>query len=363
VIAPGWSWRACFVASYLAGDRAYAGPFTAAIDVTRRCNLSCFGCLTHAPGSEWRANPDNDDFRWEDFERVCRELRAMGTRKLVLIGQGEPTLHSRLLDMIAAAKRGGFHVTLITNGTLLDDRLAPAVAASGLDELRISLWASDEREYEHNYRGTSPRLFQRVLDGARAVSKARVAGRPKTPRIVLHRPIEREYFRGLERMVGLAVEAGCDALSLSPLRPLGPSAVERALSPQEALEVRAVLDRVGRLARAAGLDCNDADTRRRYAIGNDVWKAYPCYLGWLDVRIRPNGDVFACSPCVTPLGNIRQARLSEIWNGQPFRRFRRQTRTCLGLAGVARDCSCGYCCHVLANARLHRILRWLPRRT
>jgi len=361
VIKPSWSWRARFLRSCLSGDRAYEGPLAVGIDVTRRCNLTCFGCRAHAPDSGWRASPQDDDFAWEDFERICREARQMGTRKMALIGEGEPLLHPRLLDMIAEAKRSGFFVRLFTNGTLLDARLAPAIATSGLDELLISLWASDEREYEHNYGGSSARMFQRILDGARAVSQARPAGRPSTPRIVLHRPIDREYFRGLDRMVGLARDAGCDALSFSPLKPMGTAAVERALSPEEIPELRTILTRVGRLARAAGLGCNDADTLERYRIGNDVWKAAPCYLGWLDVRIRPNGDVQACAPCRQPLGNIRQASLAQIWNDQPFRQFRRTTRTQTGLADMARDCTCGYCCHVFTNVRLHRVLRWLPR--
>ena len=360
MITPGWAWRARFLVSVLSGDRARHGPFCAAIDVTRRCNLACFRCQAHAPGSGWRPAAEGDDMPWQDFERVCRELRALGTRKMILIGQGEPLLHPRLPDMIAEAKRRGFHLTLLTNGTLLDGRLASAIAASGLDELRVSLWAADEREYVRNYGGTSPKMFQRVIDGARAVSDARTAGRPKTPRIVLHRPIDREGFRGLDRMTGVARAAGCDALSFSPLKPFGQAAAERALTSLEVVELREILARTGRLARDAGLSCNDAAVPRRYEIGNDVWKVLPCYIGWVDVRIRTNGDVLSCAPCGAPLGNVGTASLAEIWNGAAFRQFRRQTRTREGLAGIAADCRCDFCCHVLTNDRLHRVLRWMP---
>lgn len=361
VITPSWNWRARLLWSYLSGDRAHQGPFAAGIDVTRRCNLTCFGCRAHAPDSEWHAVPQDDDFAWPDFERLCGELRRMGTRKMALIGEGEPLLHPRLLDMIAEAKRSGFFVALFTNGTLLDARLAAAIATSGLDELRISLWASDEHEFERNYGGSSPRLFQRVLDGARAVSDARRDGDLKAPRLVLHRPIDREHFRGLERMVSLARDAGCDALTFSPLKPMAKAAVERALGPEEVAELGPILSRVGRMAREAGLDCNDVETLERYRIGREVWRTVPCYLGWLDVRIRSNGDVESCAPCRKPLGNIRRASLAEIWNDQPFRQFRRESRTLPGLAAMAQDCNCGYCCHVFTNATLHRVLRWVPR--
>lgn len=337
------------------------GPFAAAIDVTRRCNLTCFGCPSHAPGTGWRPHAEDDDLSWEDFQRICGQLRRLGTRKLILIGEGEPLLHPRILDVIAEGKRNGFFVILLTNGTLLDVDLAAAIAASGLDELRISLWAADEREYARNYGGCSPRLFQRVLDGARAVSRARPAAGPRRPNIVLHRPIDRESFRGLDGMVRLARDSGCDALSFSPLKPTSAGAVERALRPEEVAELRPILQRVGRLARDAGLACNDAATIERYRVGEAVWDHVPCYLGWVDVRIRTNGDVQACATCRQPLGNHRRQALAEIWNGEPFRAFRRKGRTPAGLAGLAGDCNCGYCCHVLTNTSVHRALRWVPR--
>jgi MoaA/NifB/PqqE/SkfB family radical SAM enzyme len=362
VVTPDWAWRARFLWSYLAGDRALMGPFAAVIDVTRRCNLTCVGCPSHAPGVVWQARREDDDFAWDDFVRVCRELRELGTRKMILIGEGEPTLHPRLPDMIAEARRCGFRATLFTNGTRLDERLARAIAVSGLDEIRISLWASDEQEYARNYGGSDPRLFRRAIDGARAVSRARDAAGLKTPRLVLHRPIDREHFRRLEAMVGVARDAGCDALSLSPLRPLGAGAIERSLTPEEVFEIDGILDRVGQQARDAGLACNEDVVRERFRIGREVWTTSPCYVGWLDVRIRTSGDVYACAPCRQPLGSIRQSSLAEIWNGEPYRLFRRKTRTRNGLAGMAQDCNCGYCCHVLNNARLDRILRWVPRR-
>lgn len=361
MVTPAWTWRARFLLSYLSGDRASAGPFAAAIDVTRRCNLQCFGCPSHAPDARWHPNRQDNDFSWNDYQRVCEELRRMGTRKLILIGEGEPTLHPKLLDMIFRAKRCGFYVTLLTNGTTLDERLAPALATSGLDELRVSLWASDEDEFVHNYSGTNPDFFRRVLDGSRAVARARRAAGRATPRIVLHRPIDREHFRNLERMVDVAREAECDELSFSPLKPMGAAAIERALTPLEVGELRTILGRVGSLARSAGLACNDAAALERYRIGSDVWTSFPCYLAWLDVRIRSNGDVQVCAPCRQSMGNVRESSLAEIWNDEPYRTFRRQARTRAGLGAMAQTCNCGYCCHVLTNARLHRLLRWVPR--
>jgi MoaA/NifB/PqqE/SkfB family radical SAM enzyme len=360
-LKPDFAWKIGFLRGFLSGDRAYAGPYTAAIDVTRRCNLRCVGCRSHAPEKAWCPDPRNDDFSWEEFVSVCRQLQAMGTRKMILIGEGEPTLHPRLLDMIASAKNAGLFVTLVTNGTMLDAAKAQSLVKSGLDELRISLWAADEAEYGHNCPGTDTGFFLRVLDGARSVVRFRRENHDKGPRVVLHRPIEREHFRSLGRMVEVACETGCDALSFSPLKPLGGTDTRRALLPEEELEVQDILASLHGRARAHGLETNVPATLARYRIGREVWRAMPCYIGWIDMRIRTTGDVLACSPCRRTLGNIRQSGLAEIWNGLSFRQFRRETRTRAGLARMARNCACEFCCHALTNARLHRALKWMPR--
>jgi radical SAM protein with 4Fe4S-binding SPASM domain len=359
-VQPDWRWKIQFLRGLISGDYAHAGPFTAAIDVTRRCNLQCFGCRFHSPNHAWLPSPHQDDFDWEDFRRVCGELRLMRTRKMILIGEGEPMLHPRLFDMIAEAKNSGFHVVLLTNGTRIEDESARALAQSGLDELRISLWAADEKEYEKNYPGTDPRFFSLVCKGARAVSELRKEYNKKVPRIVLHRPIDREHFRNLGGMIDLAEEAGCDVVSFSPLKPLGSGDMERALAPEEEKELCDLLRQLDRRARQRGLETNAEATIARYRIGSQVWLAFPCYIGWLDVRIRTNGDVLACSACRQVLGNIRQSSMVEIWNDHAFRRFRKESRTRAGLERIARECTCEFCCHALTNARLHRLLRWLP---
>jgi len=135
----------------------------------------------------------------------------------------------------------------------------------------------------------------------------------------------------------------------------------RALLPEEEPELRGFLTSLQQRAKACGLETNVPATLARYRIGREVWRAKPCYMGWIDVRIRTTGDVLACSPCRQALGNIRESSLAEIWNGLPFRQFRRETRTRAGLGRMARNCACEFCCHALTNARLHRALKWLPR--
>ena len=113
--------KARLLKGFLTGEIAYAGPFFVTIDVTRRCNLQCLGCRFHSPEATMPSVGDQSvqDISFDLVEKLCRELGTMDTEKLILIGEGEPLLHPRLFDIISAAKKAGFHVTLVSNGTLL----------------------------------------------------------------------------------------------------------------------------------------------------------------------------------------------------------------------------------------------------
>jgi MoaA/NifB/PqqE/SkfB family radical SAM enzyme len=156
----------------MTGQFAYTGPFHITVDVTRRCNLQCVGCRFHSPGAN-RPSPSDPavlDIHFDFFEKLCNDLRTIGTRTLFLMGEGEPFLHRHIFEIISTAKTSGFHVTLITNGVLLNRARIQSLFESRLDVLQISLWASSLEEYEQQYPGTDPSNSGKVVDGMKLQS-------------------------------------------------------------------------------------------------------------------------------------------------------------------------------------------------
>jgi len=157
----------------LSGNTIKCGPFYVDIDLTTRCNLQCIGCPFHSPllgdGAGALKKNDLSPFLFTSF---CEELKKMGTRLLILSGSGEPLLHPHLLPMIDTARRLGFKILISTNGTLLDEKKVRALIESGVEIVRVSLWASTKEEYQMNYPGVNPRQFERVLDGLKRFSRS-----------------------------------------------------------------------------------------------------------------------------------------------------------------------------------------------
>jgi MoaA/NifB/PqqE/SkfB family radical SAM enzyme len=252
---PGWLWRLRFLRGYVAGFSSTTGPRTAVIDVTTQCNLHCFGCRRHALGASGSL-PTGGHFPWELFVRLCSELRAFGTSKMVFVGEGEPLLHPQLPNMLKLAKRCGFFTILVTNGTLLASQGCDPCLNVPADVVRVSLWASSEEEYARNCAGNASHLFNSVVQGLKKISTRRRESGARSPKLMLFRPIDRGSYRGLDAMVSLAQETGCDALSFAPLRSvLGPHH-ERGLSRDEEPELLPILRRVHNHATAVGLSTN-----------------------------------------------------------------------------------------------------------
>ena len=104
------------------------------IEPTTQCNLECRTCIRNA-WSEPQGRMSETTFR-----RILEGLRDFRPMPLVFFGGfGEPLTHPDIFRMVREAKQLGAVVELITNGTLLDERVTQALLESQLDTLWVSV--------------------------------------------------------------------------------------------------------------------------------------------------------------------------------------------------------------------------------
>jgi hypothetical protein len=142
------------------------------IDVNSRCNLDCPICFSdsgHQP----------DGFTLGD-EQVARALdafvRAEGEPEVVMFSGGEPSIHPRILELLALARERPIrNVVLNTNGIRLarDPSFAPALA-----DLDVSIYLQFDgvrRETHERIRGRDLRAIKEAALAACAASGLSVA--------------------------------------------------------------------------------------------------------------------------------------------------------------------------------------------
>lgn len=345
----------------MSGDTAYTGPFHVNIDLTSNCNLHCPGCQYHSPyiNIPSQGNQTTKDIPLDFFKRLCRELKQMGTNSILLMGEGEPFLHPRLYDIIYAAKETGSKVTLLTNGTLLNENTPHSLINSGLDILRVSLWSTSREEYEQTYPQSNPNNFNKIIDGMKFLSQFKGKQKIKSPSLIVHYPINRYNFKRIEALTDLAIITGCDGVSFSAFATRWGKLSSFTLSAEEEIFVSLTLKKVKERLNSVPLFHNIDEILLRYKIGEAVWKKLPCYIGWFSAYIKADGTVMPCCRCDLPMGNLKKESLHEIWNNNAYATFRRKAITRAGLLALGEDCDCGFCSAVNDNVRIHRLLKWV----
>ncbi len=140
------------------------------ISVTDRCNFRCVYCMPKDVfGRDHAFLERKDVLTFEEIARLSRVFARLGVRKIRLTG-GEPLVR-RHLDLLVAllAEIPGLHLTLTTNGSLLD-RMAAPLARAGLTRVTVSLDSLDDATFRRMNDVQFP--VERVLRGIAAAEAA-----------------------------------------------------------------------------------------------------------------------------------------------------------------------------------------------
>jgi AdoMet-dependent heme synthase len=179
------------------------------------CNIECRHCFNNSgPGAT-----TFDHMTVEAVNRAIEAAAARGVREIYFTG-GEPFLNPHLLDMIAGALAVA-PTTVLTNGVLISDRIADAVAGLATAvryslEVRVSLDGYTE-EMNDAIRGRG--VFRLALAGA-----VRLARRNLLPLITIVRTWDdADELATLAAFARVLTDAGCDRprIKVLPALPLG----------------------------------------------------------------------------------------------------------------------------------------------
>jgi len=185
------------------------------LEPTSRCNLACRTCVQRGWGE-----PPGDMGR-EVFAKLLTDLRAFPHLESAMLGGfGEPTAHPDILRMISGLKELGLSVELVSNGTLLDEKLSRGLAEAGLDRMWVSFDGADTGNYEQVREGGK---FKAVLEN---VKRLTAAGRVKVGMAFV---VTKSNVADLPKLGELARAAGVDRVSVSNVIPYTPEMEKQML--------------------------------------------------------------------------------------------------------------------------------------
>src|SRR5262249_27841091 len=233
------------------GERTHVAPRLPVclyLEVTNRCNLLCTTC----PRTYEELEPPAD-MGWELFASIVDQVPDLA--RAVLHGVGEPMLVAHLPRMVKYLKDRGVYVLFNTNGTVLSERNGRALIDAGLDELRVSLDASNRESFKA-IRGRD--YFGRILLNVRAFRELQERERQLKPQVSIWLTGLKDTVAELPAFVKIAAEVGVKEVYLQRLVFFDEKAIGKA-RPDQALFERltegeaAHLKQAEELARSLGM--------------------------------------------------------------------------------------------------------------
>ena len=185
-------------------------PYTVYFSNTERCNLTCPYCYN--ADSRSRHSKLKEEMTTDESKRALKMLKDFGVMNVAFCG-GEPMCRPDILEIASYAKSIGLYTAIVTNGTLITDKVAPKVAEL-FDLVWVSLDSAVKEEHEA-MRGKGS--YQRTMRALRLLTKYRpqkfivnsvvtklnVYSMPETHRIMVD-----EFHVDLHRMSAYMETAG-----------------------------------------------------------------------------------------------------------------------------------------------------------
>jgi radical SAM protein with 4Fe4S-binding SPASM domain len=284
------------------------------IEVTRRCPLECLHCYNNLPMSDHAARLREMSF--EEHVRLLDELVEAGTLWLLYTG-GEIFARKDFLDIYTEAKKRGFLITLFTNGTLINERIADYLAEYRPFAIEITLYGATRDTYEALTQ--IPGSYDRCMRGIRLLLERNLPLKLKTVPTTINRHEVFAMKRLAEETFG--VEFKFDT-AINPRIDCSQSPLAVRLSPEQAVELDFAEPKrredYGRIAKEdlSGSKQPEKSTGLRYSCGG----------GMGGCAIDPYGVMSICVISHQQGYNMRAGSFREGWEG-PLREIRNQPRT------------------------------------
>jgi radical SAM protein with 4Fe4S-binding SPASM domain len=319
-----------------ATSAAEALPRLVALELTRRCVLTCRHCRASA-----NEEPADDDLTGKEWAHLLDKLVAFARPTIILTG-GEPLLREDAADIAAHAAALGLRVVLATCGVLLDEDAAKHLARAGVAMVSVSLDGATEASHDA-FRGQEGAwAFAAALAGIEAAKRA---GLP----VQVNTTVTAGNVAELPAILELAVTLGAKTFNPFLLVPTGRGRdiADEALSAEQYdRTLNWMADQQGR--GDIGLRVTCAPTYQRILQQRHLAGEGPkgCLGGRSFAFVSHRGTVQACGFLEVAAGELRETDFdfATVWRTSPVFTALRDPSRYSGRCGVCEyRAVCGGC--------------------
>ncbi len=136
-------------------------------EITTKCNYSCIICPRE------KLTRKKETMSLEMFKMLFDKINSETSQydTLTFPGLGEPLMDETLDDKIIYAKKHGFTVLILTNGSFLTVKRFKRLEDIGLDSIRVSIYGDTPESYNAVHGTKNTDLFQKIKENLTKISR------------------------------------------------------------------------------------------------------------------------------------------------------------------------------------------------
>ena len=227
--------------------RPLSGPEFLEIELTNQCNLDCVGCWCHSPmlGDERMGKEERRrEMPTEAALRLIDQAAELGVEHIQISGAGEPTLHPDIDRIVGRIKERGLRTTLVTNFTMVDEKMADLLVELQVDDVTASIWAGTSSDYIAVHPAQKPERFAQIVRMLEYLQERKQLVQSPFPRVKLYHVICHDNAHGLVAAAELARATRCQGVEFTPIAIESARLDSLALSSEDAGVLEASLDKL-----------------------------------------------------------------------------------------------------------------------
>lgn len=301
-------------------------PIQVFLGLTYSCNLNCPHCYA-------KQRRTKNEMSYKQLKNLIDQISKLGVFKIVL-SHGENILRKDFFDVAAYIRSKDIHLTLITNGTTINENAVNELKKIGVNKVMVSLDSCDPEKHD-KFRGISG-TWLKAINALKLLKKVNIC----SSMAVALTPMN---SKEIDNLINLGLKIGADEISFLTVRPTDRNEKFSFDKDEYNNLIKKIWNRKQKWKDKVEILIHDPLAiplliEAGFRPNDELVGLNACGAGNLFLSIDPEGNVRPCNFLPLVVGNVKKQKLIDIYKKS------KELKSCEVIPRECEHCKYSECC-------------------